>query len=87
VFSIAYRGEADPPQTEKAWPLPVPLSSFGTPGAAGFRCGVVEGADLDTLRKPASESNEATPWTSDQKRYQLVFRPLLPDETGCPPAA
>ena len=29
------------------------------------------------------QANQLTPWTSDGSQYGLLFRPLLPDESGC----
>lgn len=72
------------PQPKIAWPLDPPLASFGADSGAGYRCGAVTGADwTDTLQPLASGTNELTPWTSEGATYGLVFRPLLPDETGC----
>jgi len=31
----------------------------------------------------AEKANELTPWRSDGAEFQLFFRPLLPDESGC----
>ncbi|HJS27894.1 MAG TPA: hypothetical protein VJ913_12295 [Actinomycetota bacterium] len=85
VYSQPYRGQPDPPQEEVAWPLGEPLGSFGDPvedHGAPVRCGVVNGEDLSTVLPVAGAANEITPWTSDGV-YQLIFRPLLPDESGC----
>lgn len=87
IFSKPYeRGADEQPQPEKAWPLSTPLSSFGTvfDSASHTRCGVVDGADLKTLRPSLNQSNSRTPWRSEDATYQLVLRPLLPEESGCP---
>ncbi|MFN2589947.1 MAG: hypothetical protein ABR518_04175 [Actinomycetota bacterium] len=78
-------GGEELPQEEKAWPVSTPLSSFGTPvkGQPDVRCGVVEGSDLEALRPLAQDANQLTPWRSGDEVYHLVFRPLLPDESGC----
>jgi hypothetical protein len=86
VYSQPYRGEPDPPQEQVAWPLDEPLDSFGEPVedfGGPMRCGVVNGEDLSTLLPIATASNEITPWTSSGDEYHLIFRPLLPDESGC----
>jgi hypothetical protein len=86
VYAQPYRGEPEPPQDEVAWPLGEPLDAFGDPVedfGAPMRCGVVAGEDLSTLLPVAGSANEITPWTSDGGEYQLIFRPLLPDERGC----
>jgi hypothetical protein len=79
--------QADPSLTETAvpWPGTQPLSSVdGTVEVPqGVSCGVVGGADADAVLKAARSANELTPWTSDGRLYSVVFRPLLPDESGC----
>jgi hypothetical protein len=71
-------------QQPKDWPLGTPLSEFGAIDQdLDLRCGSVAGQDLATLLPAAQESNELTPWRSDGLSYQLVLRPLLPDESGC----
>lgn len=74
-----------PAQTPVLWPLATPLASLGTAfpdGAAGARCGVVSGPDLATLWPVLSHANTATPFISEGRAYQLVVRPLLPDEAA-----
>ena len=85
VFAGAYATNAEEPQqTPKAWPLSTPLGTFGAPADDTYRCGVVEGADLDRLLPELKASTTRTPWTSAGKQYELILRPLLPDESGCP---
>jgi hypothetical protein len=78
------------------WPLATPLAAFGTdyepPSLFTLvlpfedaRCGVVAGNDARRLYSLLETANELTPWTSDSRSYALYPRPLLPDETGCPP--
>lgn len=71
----------------KDWPLATPLATFGAPGgfAEGMRCGTVSGAELTTLMPLLQASNQLTYWRSGGQTFQLTLRPLLPDETGCPP--
>ncbi len=71
-----------------AWPLSTPLATFGKPGTGGgamegFRCGVVTGADLDTLRPLLAQATQITGWTSGGALYTLMLLPMLPDEAGC----
>lgn len=75
-------------QPDLEWPLPEPLASFGEPYPMGqdARCGTVSGDDLQMLLPMAMSANQLTPWESDGERYELLFRPLLPDESGCPDA-
>jgi hypothetical protein len=83
VYVGEARHEDQLPQPEVAWPLGTPLASFGEDTGTGYRCGVVTEDDWATLQPVATGTNELTPWTSDGSSYGLVFRPLLPDETGC----
>jgi hypothetical protein len=88
VFVRDYASQNPDPSLQEPsqdWPLSRPLADFGQPvdGQAGLRCGVVQGADFQTLLPKVNHSNELTPWVSGSSRYLLVFRPLLPDETGC----
>jgi len=72
-------------QPEIAWPLEQPLATFGEPsGVAELRCGVVRGDDWSTVRVEAAEANQETPWVDDDGgSFTILFRPLLPDESGC----
>jgi hypothetical protein len=85
LFIGTYRRIDDLPQEPAPWPLDDPLASFGDaaddPGL--YRCAVVEGADWATVRAAASRANELTPWTDAGSRSSILFRPLLPNETGC----
>lgn len=67
------------------WPLARPLAEFGAPTLPeGFRCGTVSGDDLTKVLETAKTANQVTPWGSAGIKYGLSFRPLLPDESGCP---
>jgi hypothetical protein len=73
------------------WPLSTPIAEalpitdlFGPD--LNFTCGVITGADAATLLAAAQQANVLTPWVSEGNSYILWFRPLLPDETGCPPS-
>jgi hypothetical protein len=84
LFVGPYRRVEDLPQEPAAWPLDASLGSFGAAGGSGgYRCGTVTGEDWRTVRGSATRANELTPWTDEGHRYSIVFRPLLPDETGC----
>ena len=71
-------------QPPKAWPLDTPVASWGAAYGDRYRCGMIEGAELDRALPAFKESNARTPWTSEGRQYELILRPLLPDETGCP---
>jgi hypothetical protein len=70
------------------WPLTTPLASFGAPvgnlNMGDARCAVVSGDELARLLPAVQSSNELTLWRSGGTEYQLILRPLLPDESGCP---
>jgi hypothetical protein len=86
VYVLPYQGDAELPQDPIEWPLEPPLDAFGEPvqnAPAATRCGVVTGEDLATLLAAAKDANALTPWTSGGTDYQLIFRPLLPDEHAC----
>lgn len=86
VYVLPHQGNPELPQEPIAWPLDGSLNSFGEPienAPAQTRCGVVTGEDLTTLLAAAGEANALTPWTSDGTDYQLILRPLLPDEHTC----
>ena len=70
------------------WPLPEPLAGLGRPleGLPEVRCAVVSGEDLQALRPLLERATELTPWRSGGRTFGLAFRPLLPDESGCPAA-
>jgi hypothetical protein len=69
-----------------AWPLGTPLATFGAPAtgaAASFRCGVVSGPDLETLRPLLAQATSITGWASRGSVYTLILQPMLPDDPGC----
>jgi hypothetical protein len=77
--------KVDLPQEPIRWPLGGNLDRFGdlATGSDMYRCGVVQGAEWTALRESATQANELTPWTESGSRFSILFRPLLPDETGC----
>lgn len=48
-----------------------------------INCLTVEGAEKDEVLALAGKANERTPWESAGKKWQIKFRPLLPDEKEC----
>jgi hypothetical protein len=84
VFVFNYRGQEGLQQSPIQWPLGTPLEGIGEATDAGFRCVTVSGEDwIDRLAPAADRANRLTPWVSDGQRFGLVFRPLLPDDSGC----
>jgi hypothetical protein len=84
LFVSEYQ-KVDLPQEPIRWPLGDTLDRFGAPASDSdtYRCGVVEGSDWTAVRDAASQANELTPWTEAGSRFSILFRPLLPDESGC----
>ena len=73
------------------WPLRSDLATAGKPAANGlaYRCITVGGRDVKTLLARLRTANEQSRWAvrgRANRTYQLVVRPLLPDEPGCPVA-
>jgi hypothetical protein len=84
VFVSEYRKVDDLPQQPVAWPVGGSLAHFGEPTQpAGYRCGTLDGQDWAAVREAAARANQLTPWTDGGDRFSVLFRPLLPDETGC----
>jgi hypothetical protein len=84
LFVSDYRKVDDLPQDAVAWPIGGDLGGFGEPtGPDGYRCGILDGGDWAAVRDAATRANQLTPWTDRGQRYSILFRPLLPDESGC----
>ena len=63
-----------------AWPGPA-LPGGTLTGSAG--CVVTTGAQTAAVLAAAKSANVITPWTSAGRQWTVIFRPLLPDESGC----
>jgi hypothetical protein len=75
------------PADAVAWPLAIPLASFGRPavpdrGISGLRVGVVRLADAATLAPVLDAATAVTPFTSGGESFTLRVSPLLPDEAA-----
>lgn len=71
------------------WPLASELATLGEPVSSGlaYRCAVVEGDDATKLVEAVQKAPQNAQWVGGSDRnatFQLVVRPLLPDEAGCP---
>jgi hypothetical protein len=69
---------ADPPPVD--WPGAAPLPGAPAPGRTGVNCLLADAAPVLAAAKAA---NARTPWVSDGVRWEINFRPLLPDESSC----
>jgi len=76
------------PEPEITWPLDRSIAKLATPVNAGsdVSCFTVTDQNLKKLRPLVTRANQLTPWKNETKTYWLRFRPLLPDESGCPEA-
>jgi hypothetical protein len=85
IFSSTYQPDPELTQAPIAWPLSPGLDLFGgsEDASGGMRCGTVAADEAASLLPLAEQANQLTPWTSDGTEYGLLFRPLLPDESGC----
>jgi hypothetical protein len=87
VFATPSDGRSTEPGAEiLEWPLDTPLGEIGAPFplGPGVRCAVIDGDDLEALLPLLQAANQLTQWESEEGLYGLTFRPLLPDESGCP---
>jgi hypothetical protein len=68
---------------EVAWPGPA-LPGEPADGPLDAGCVTATGDQAQALLAAADSANAATPWvTADGTRWSVLFRPLLPDESGC----
>lgn len=74
------------PQPEVEWPMDGDPGSFGEPASlAGYRCGVAEGEEAEAWYEVLAGSNQLTRFIAGGHRFQVLPRPLLPDEeAACP---
>jgi hypothetical protein len=88
VYVARSTGPAQPGAGQVTWPLKSDLASAGKPLASGvaYRCITVSGKNVKTLIARLREANEQSRWVvrgHAGRTYQVVARPLLPDEPGC----
>jgi poly(3-hydroxybutyrate) depolymerase len=67
-----------PPPVE--WPGATPLPGDPMQKLSGVHCTTTEAAPVLAA---AATANARTPWTSGDARWEVGFRPLLPDEETC----
>jgi hypothetical protein len=85
VYAVPFQGHRQFAGRPKVWPLASRLAA-GAPQGRPYRCVAVAGADADTLLAQLASANEQTEWLPRphaQRVYQLVVRPVLPDESPC----
>ncbi|HEY7273021.1 MAG TPA: hypothetical protein VH502_09830 [Actinoplanes sp.] len=66
-------------------PRPIDWPGPTLPGAplGAVSCVTVSGAEAAAVLQAAADATAITPWRSGGKVWNVRFRPLLPDETGC----
>jgi hypothetical protein len=64
------------------WPGPA-LPGEALNPALDIHCVSATGALKDAVWAAAEKANQQTPWVSGGKQWRVMFRPLLPDESGC----
>lgn len=79
IDTTATTTSTDVAPNQLAWPL-ADLATLGSDADNGFRKAVVAGQDLNTLSSSLKNATQITQWSSNDKLYNLYFRPLLPDE-------
>jgi hypothetical protein len=68
----------------REWPLPVSYEDMTEIGF-DWRCAAYEGEEAQNLLSVFAEANQATRWTLGEVDYQILVRPLFPEETPCQP--
>ncbi|MEV4629884.1 hypothetical protein AB0J90_26825 [Micromonospora sp. NPDC049523] len=71
-----------PAQPAVDWPGPA-LPGDKLNATVDVGCVAVAGDDASKVIGAAQKANADTPWQSGGKQWRIVFRPLLPEETGC----
>ncbi len=86
VYVRPYAAPSEPglDQSPVRWPAG-PLGASGEPVdlVRGVRCSVIDGQQTADVLAAARAANQLTPWVSSGRDFSVVFRPLLPDESGC----
>lgn len=71
---------ADPPAID--WPF-ADLATIPGSGTTSTPCFTLTGDEVVPAVELAADATVNTPWVASGEQYHLVFRPLLPDESGC----
>jgi hypothetical protein len=83
-----FRGQAQPGAAPIVWPLGSNLATAGkrVSSGLGYRCIAVGGEAARTLLATLRKANEQSQWTArgtTNSTYQVIARPLLPDQRDC----
>jgi hypothetical protein len=84
---VVRNADGDQPGTDglpfriEPWPLPGDPVGFGEKaGTDSWRCGVVNGPQAEAWYAALQGADQLTRWIGAGHRYQVLARPLLPDE-------
>jgi hypothetical protein len=88
VYVGPIQGTGRPGAKRVVWPLPSNLATAGRRPASGlgYRCITVRGKAVTTLLATLRKANEQSPWVAragGTRSYQVIARPLLPDQRDC----
>ena len=87
VVGPAPASDTAPGASSADWPLATPHATFGRPVANGsYRCGIVTGADADTLRPVLERASRETGWVQDpgaSVAFGILVRPIIAGEDPC----
>jgi hypothetical protein len=91
VYVAPFRGQAQRGAKRIVWPLASNLAAAGkaVSSGLGYRCVAVTGSEAKTLLATLRTANEQSQWVARAhatRAYEVVARPLLPDQRGCPVA-
>jgi hypothetical protein len=72
----------------KDWPGSAAPATFAqATGIDGVGCGVASGADAAAWNQATADVHQLVRWRFGERLYEVLVRPLLPDEAeNCPPA-
>jgi hypothetical protein len=89
VYVGPFRGPAQKGSRKIVWPLETSLATGGKRASNGveYRCMFVGGTNATTLLAALHKANEQSRWIAHAgaaQAYEVIARPLLPDERRCP---
>jgi hypothetical protein len=88
VYAGPFQGAVQPGGSRVRWPLASNLATAGTrlQSGGGYRCITVRGAAVAKLLATLRRANEQSRWIARPgaaRTFQVIARPLLPDERDC----
>jgi hypothetical protein len=88
IYAGPFQGKGQPGGSRVRWPLASDLATAGTrpQSGAGYRCITVRGKAVAKLLATLRKANEQSQWIARPgatRTFQVIARPLLPDERDC----